>query len=217
MLCKHGCGKDAVYKDRCDKSSNKCPAIRIKNAEGLIRARLEGRYKGNQGHRGWNKGLTKETDERVKRTAEKISKFQKENSTWKGRHHSEETKKKLSELRIKFLEENPDKVPYLLNHSSKQSWPEKIFQNALTENDIKGWVPDFRCGIYEYDFAFPELKIDLEIDRETHQQEKVKKIDERRDKWTKNNGWTIIRYSAKDVRKDIDRCIKSLQEKLTGY
>ena len=39
--------------------------------------------------------------------------------------HSEETKKKISEIRKKYLSENPDKVPYKLNHSSTESYPEK--------------------------------------------------------------------------------------------
>ena len=36
------------------------------------------------------------------------------------RKHTEESKKKISRSRIKYLKENPDKVPYLLNHSSKK-------------------------------------------------------------------------------------------------
>jgi predicted DNA-binding protein YlxM (UPF0122 family) len=41
--------------------------------------------------------------------------------------HSEETKQKISESRTRYLRENPDKVPYLINHSSKKSYPEKLF------------------------------------------------------------------------------------------
>ena len=47
------------------------------------------------------------------------------------RKHTEETKNKLSEIRKKYLLENPDKVPYLLNHSSKESYPEKYFTEVF--------------------------------------------------------------------------------------
>ena len=111
----------------------------------------------------------------------------------KGRKHSQETKDKISKSRISYLTKNPDKVPYLINHSSQKSFPEIIFENALNNLNITGWVYGFQNGIYRYDFAFPDLKIDIEIDGATHLTEKVKKIDERRDKFSIENGWTVLK------------------------
>jgi len=125
--------------------------------------------------------------------------------------HSEETKQKISKARIKYLEENPDKVPYLINHSSKQSYPEQVFQNALISSEITGWFYNYRVGIYQYDFAFPELKIDVEIDGAIHETPKVKRIDERRDAFSKSHGWTVIRFTAKQVKSDVISCIKKLK------
>lgn len=125
--------------------------------------------------------------------------------------HSEETKKKISKARLKYLNDNPDKVPYLINHSSKQSYPEKVFQNALISSGITGWFYNYRVGIYQYDFAFPDLKIDVEIDGSTHETPKVKKIDKRRDSFSKSNGWTVIRFTAKQVKADVISCIKKLE------
>jgi len=34
-LCKYGCGQEAVYKNRCNKSWNKCPSLREKNRNSL--------------------------------------------------------------------------------------------------------------------------------------------------------------------------------------
>jgi len=59
-------------------------------------------------------------------------------NTWGKKKHSQETKDKISKSRIKYLMEHPDKVPYLLNHSSRMSYPEKIFKNALIEMNITG-------------------------------------------------------------------------------
>lgn len=125
-------------------------------------------------------------------------------------HWSEKDKKRMSEERIKYLTEHPDKVPYVLNHSSKMSYPEKIFKNALETSNITGWTYNFRSGIYAYDFAFPRLKIDVEIDGSTHLQEKVKRIDARRDTFSRENGWTVIRFTAKEIKENVMSCIKTL-------
>jgi len=44
----------------------------------------------------WNKGLTKDTDERIKKSSEKISKSLKGHKNFSKEHHSEETKRKMS-------------------------------------------------------------------------------------------------------------------------
>jgi very-short-patch-repair endonuclease len=130
--------------------------------------------------------------------------------------HSEETKLKISKARIKYLTENPDKVPYLINHSSKKSYPEQIFENALLSSGIKGWIYGYQNGIYEYDFAWPEQKIDVEIDGSTHLSDKVKKIDERRDIFSKESGWIVLRFTADKVKTDVVGCIKILNSTLSG-
>jgi very-short-patch-repair endonuclease len=127
---------------------------------------------------------------------------------------SEETKRKISNSRIKYLQENPDKVPYIINHSSKESYPEKVFRKALESSGITGWQQSYRAGIYEYDFAFTEEKIDVEIDGSTHNLEKVKRIDERRDEWSRQNGWRVIRFTTQEVREDVVGCINRLKELL---
>lgn len=127
------------------------------------------------------------------------------------RKHTEETKKKISEKRIQFLIENPDKVPYVVNHSSKKSWPEEVFENALKSFGIKGWIYKYRNSIYEYDFAFPDLKLDVEVDGGTHKTEKVKKIDERRDEFSRQQGWKVLRFEAERVKKNVVSCIEELK------
>lgn len=128
-----------------------------------------------------------------------------------GKKLSLETKEKISKSRIKYLLENPDKVPYVLNHSSKPSWPEEVFKNALISFGIEGWVYKYRHSIYEYDFAFPDLKLDIEVDGGTHKTEKVKKIDKRRDEFSRQQGWTVLRFEAERVKKDVVSCIEELK------
>lgn len=56
-----------------------------------------------------------------------------------------------------------------------------------------------------------KLIIPLEIDGATHNTEKVKKIDKRRDEFSNCNGWRVIRFSATEVKRDVSKCINELQ------
>lgn len=132
------------------------------------------------------------------------------NST--GKKASEETKKKISIARKKYLLANPDKVPYLINHSSNKSMPQKMIEGALKQENIEGWISEFRNGLYSYDIAFPDLKIDIEIDGETHQQEKVIQIDKRRDEWTISQGWKILRIPTKIIYNNINDAINEIKQ-----
>ncbi|MFA5299167.1 MAG: DUF559 domain-containing protein [Lutibacter sp.] len=129
--------------------------------------------------------------------------------------HSQETKDKISKSRIEFIKEHPEKAPYKLNHSSRKSWPEEIFENALNRHNIKGWIRNYQNSIYEYDFAFPLKKIDVEVDGKTHNLPKVQEIDKRRDEWSKSQGWHIIRFKTSAVLKDIEQCIEYLKKCLS--
>jgi len=113
----------------------------------------------------------------------------------KDKKHTEETKKKISIARIKYLTENPDKVPYLLNHSSKESYPEKYFTEVF-ENEGLLITKKYRIKLYELDFCIPEKKIDIEIDGNQHYyDDKIVESDKRRTKFLEENGWDIIRIN----------------------
>jgi very-short-patch-repair endonuclease len=106
---------------------------------------------------------------------------------------SDEHKEKISKSRIKYLMENPDKVPYKLNHSSKESYPEKYF-TQLFENENVKVVKHYRIGLYELDFCILDKKIDIEIDGEQHYSDKrILESDKRRTLFLQNDGWDVIR------------------------
>jgi very-short-patch-repair endonuclease len=126
--------------------------------------------------------------------------------------HTAATKAKMSKSRIRFLEANPDKNPYRLYHSSKKSYPEQRFEDALKAEGITGWIYAYQNSIYEYDFAFPGQKIDVEIDGRTHLMEHVQAIDRRRDAFSMSQGWAVLRFSASRVKHDVGGCIQELKD-----
>ncbi len=115
---------------------------------------------------------------------------------------SEETKKKISESMIKYLKENPDKVPYKLNHYSKgPSYPEKYFKEVFDKENVDLTYHE-RIYIYELDFANIEKKIDVEVDGDQHYLDKrIKKSDERRNLYLQERGWVVFRIKWNDYQK----------------
>lgn len=146
-------------------------------------------------------------EKRLKR-AKKISEFN------TGKKLSDETKEKISKSRTKYLLENPDKVPYLLNHSSKISYPEKTIIKYLKQYNIDGWVHQMQFSIYQLDFAFPEYKLCVEIDGATHLLDSVKNKDKKRDKFLNKNGWRVLRITAKQVKNNVYDCINLILNNL---
>ena len=120
--------------------------------------------------------------------------------------HSLETRKKISESRIKYLLENPDKIPYKLNHYSKgPSYPEIYWKQILDNNNIK-YEEQFQVGTYTLDFAFLDLMIDLEIDGDQHYlDERVINSDIRRNSILYSKGWKIIRIRWSEYQKLNDK------------
>lgn len=91
----------------------------------------------------WNKGLTSETDERVKRLSKKISKSLK----GKGHPHTDETKKKLSEeAKRRGLGGVRQSKRILYKGVILGSSYELELAKSLDENDIK-WTT---CGRFKY-------------------------------------------------------------------
>jgi len=126
----------------------------------------------------------------------------KQSDAARARKHSPETKKKISESRIKYLQNNPDKVPYVLNHYSKgESFPEKYFRELLDFHNIP-YEQEKRIGLYSMDFAIEQKMIDLEIDGEQHYtDDKIIQSDVRRDKFMSEMGWKTVRIRWSDYKK----------------
>lgn len=124
----------------------------------------------------------------------------------KGRGLSAEHKKRISEGRIKFLRENPHMVPYKLNHYSKgRSYAEEYWKAILDSNNLE-YEEQYQIGPYQLDFAFTEMKVDLEIDGDQHHLDpRVIESDKRRNAYLTELGWKIIRVKWSDYQKLVDK------------
>ena len=131
--------------------------------------------------------------------------------------HSEETKRKLSEIRKKFLRDHPERPLYPVK---KLYYPEQYFREVFEKENIPlGYHK--RISIYELDFYNDEKKIAIEVDGEQHYLYKsIVESDKRKDAYLEDQGWKIfrIRWSAyqklpKSERERVVREIKAILSK----
>ena len=111
--------------------------------------------------------------------------------------------------RKQYLLDNPEKVPYKLNHHSKQSYPEKYFREVFDNDDLlKTAISEYRVKLYSLDFAFPDIKFYIEIDGEQHYTDsRIVEHDKKRNLELEKLGWKSIRIRWSEYNK------KSLDEK----
>lgn len=104
---------------------------------------------------------------------------------------TEETKAKISASRKKYLEEHPDQVPFKLNHSSKESYPECYFRKWLKKSGLLE-KQELQVSRYTLEFAWEDHKIYLEIDGSQHSLDWMQEHDKVRTDFLTNLGWTCI-------------------------
>ncbi len=187
LICQY-CSKECKNSNSHKNHESRCP----KNAD---RTYVNGKL-GKKGRNHWMKAKDDGIPYLI--SDETRAKFRKSSA---GRVHTEETKRKLSEIRKKFIEENPDKVPYLLNHSSNISYPEQYFMECF--KDIKENI-EFQYKIFRYslDFANPKEKLYLEIDGDQHYLDKrIVEHDIRRTQKLKDAGWSGVRLRWSEFKK----------------
>ena len=92
---------------------------------------------------------------------------------------------------------------------------EKIMEKALNKKGIEA-VYNFpfrsRYG-YILDFAIPEQKICIECDGE-HWHKEGNSRDRKRNWVMRKQGWKIIRFRGKEIKEDIDSCLKNIQKEV---
>lgn len=150
----------------------------------------------------WNKGLTAESDTRVYKQANALRQYYKTHKgPWAGRTHTDEEKLKIGASVKAFLLDHPDMVPYLRNHSSAESYPEKYFKELFASENLT-LTYHYRIGTYELDFCDLDKKLDIEIDGDQHYLDsRIIESDKKRTEYLENLGWTVFRIRWSEFKK----------------
>lgn len=170
--------------------------------------KIEHHFTGHS-HPAWNKGLTKETSSKLKKAGEKISQNLKGKT---GHVVSEETKKKISEARKKYIKEHNgiwwnSRSNY--KRSYAEEWTKKIIETEVKDNTF---IEEYHFGRWFLDFAWPNKKIYIEIDGEQHEWPERKKNDEEKDAYCIANGWKVLRLKWKDICNNTQVAINVIKE-----
>lgn len=159
----------------------------------------------------WNKGLTKETDERIKKQGQKYSKNHK-----LGLHKNPIIKdketwiKNISKGMKKAHEEGRAWNIGKSRWNNEPSYPEKWFMEVI-ENEFldKNYNYEYTFSIYSLDFAWVHKKKCIEIDGEQHEKFlEQKERDTRKDNLLSQNGWKVLRIKWSKCFKDTKTWIK---------
>ena len=81
-----------------------------------------------------------------------------------------------------------------------------------------GWA--FRrqapVGRYVVDFLCRKAMLIVEVDGSHHDRPERMEHDQRRDRWLKNNGYSVLRIDAKHIWQDIDSVVVAIEHQLTS-
>lgn len=155
----------------------------------------------NKNKYGWSKGLTKYTDERLLHLSNTIQNKIKNNEFKKpiGKCIDDEKeierRKKISESMKKAANEGRN-VGWASTRKQMGglSYPEKYFKTIIdNEFNNKSYEINYPVGKYKLDFAWPDIKVYIEIDGEQHYTEENIQKDEIRDSFLKDNGWKLLK------------------------
>ena len=121
-----------------------------------------------------------------------------------GHSHSEETKKRISEVLKKAHAEGRAHNIGECRWNNEPSYPERWFMKVLKnefdlekDKDYKMELPFHRFSL---DFAWPNKKICIEIDGEQHERfQEQKNRDIEKDRLLKEEGWIELRKSWKEI------------------
>lgn len=118
--------------------------------------------------------------------------------------HDESFKKKMREIRLKFMKEHPEKTAW--RKRNEPSYPEKCFMKFLEDNEYdKKYLIEREYPVFPYyiDFAFTQIKVAVEIDGSQHilDEDRVAR-DKAKDETLISQGWKVLRVTENLVKTD---------------
>ena len=192
MICQY-CGKECKNKNSLIQHEIRCKANPNKiNMDYLINVPPA------LGHKGSNQFIKAKENNQIYQVSEETR--IKCGQTFKGKHHSDKTKQILRNKTNAWLQNNPDKIGWIINHSSKKSYPEQYFEELFEKENIPLKYHK-HVGKYELDFYNEGLMKYVEIDGEQHYQPHMIEHDKERTEYLKNLGWIGIRIRWSEYKK----------------
>lgn len=155
----------------------------------------------------WSKGLTKETDERIKRSGEAISR------ALTGVKKSPLTKEHRASVSEGMKKAHAEGRAYNIGyrkHRGMPSYPEEFFMEVIcNEFNDKDYEYNKQFYRYKIDFAWEHKKKAIEIDGSQHEQfESIKSRDAKKDSLLRQHGWEVLRIKWLDMFHDTKKWIK---------
>lgn len=134
--------------------------------------------------------------------------------TFKGKTHSEETKRKLSLEMIKAHKEGRAHNIGSSRWNNEPSYPEKWFMKVIeNEFEDKNYQYEKPFHRFSLDFVWEHKKKVIEIDGEQHERfEEQKRRDKEKDKLLLEEGYELLRLRWKDVFHHTKKNIKIAKE-----
>lgn len=145
----------------------------------------------------WNKGKNSNTDERILKIKETRHKnFLAGKIKIKPHKWTEEERNKMSLIRKKWLNENPDKHPWK-NRKCNYSKPCEYLKEILKLNNIsfvEEYNPKINGHYFSLDIAFPDIKFAIEVNGNQHYKKdgNLNEYYQNRHNLLKENGWKIM-------------------------
>lgn len=186
------------HKKLCDLNKNK-------NVQKYI-IDENGKRKLAPGCNAWNKGLTEETDKRVKQsrnTWRKNLSLGKFKTGFQDKHLSKEHKQAISNsMKLAHKEgraHNIGESRWNNEHSYPEKWLIRVLENEFGMKENIDYKTEMSFGRFALDFAWPDRKLCIEIDGKQHQTDEKQKIrDNNKDKLLNENGWNELRIPWSD-------------------
>ncbi|WP_245596765.1 endonuclease domain-containing protein [Shimazuella kribbensis] len=107
-----------------------------------------------------------------------------------------------------------EKISWDFQYAKTQSPIERKLYNLLKQKGyrLKTQVP---CGKYFIDIAIPRYKLAIECDGKAyHSSPEQKRHDERKNRYLRKNGWSVLRFSGSDINSRLGSCLSRIENKL---
>lgn len=204
---------DNLYRCECGKEFNNSQSLNAHFSHCRVHKGKTGKENEPINHRGgggfilYTKEQRAEMTKRSSETLKNNIKLGKVIPVWTGKKLPKEMKEKIRKGRVKFLKENPGQ--HGAWNKANKTYLEKWFENFILENNLNTkYNIEFNYSLYPYflDFAFIDLKLDVEVDGSFHYVYDANiEHDKIRNEILEKQGWKVFRISIDEVNKTPDK------------